>query len=216
LPEITLFPQLLENKPEIKGLNVTIPYKQAVIPYLDKIDPAAARIGAVNVIRIEDNGHKTGYNSDYFGFTQSLLDWFRALHGEKGEITLKNLKALILGTGGASKAVKTALDDLAIESIFVSRQPAQGQLSYEKLNENIFKEYALTINTTPLGTYPQVEAFPPIPYRYINSNNYLYDLVYNPEETTFMKKGKENGAYTLNGLPMLYAQAEKSWEIWNA
>ncbi len=216
LPEIELLPKLLESQPNLRGLNVTIPYKQLVIPYLDKLDVAAEKIGAVNVIKITPEGYKTGYNSDYFGFLASLTDWFRQLHSRDGMLKLGQCKALILGTGGASKAVKTALDDLSVSYMVVSRQKGSGQLTYDELDSNLLQEYRLLINTTPLGTSPNTEAFPPIPYQYLPKNSYLYDLVYNPDETIFMKKGKERGANVLNGLPMLIGQAEKSWQIWNS
>ncbi|MDO1445596.1 shikimate dehydrogenase [Rhodocytophaga aerolata] len=216
LPEIELLPKLIASQPNLRGLNVTIPHKQIVLPYLTRIDPAAEKIGAVNVIKIAADGTTTGYNSDYFGFKETLTDWFIRIHGTNGRATLEQTKALILGTGGASKAVKTALDDLQIESLFVSRTPASGQLAYDSLDEKVLQEYRLLINTTPLGTSPAIETFPPIPYQFLTPANYLYDLVYNPEETTFMKKGKERNAQVLNGLPMLYSQAEKSWEIWNS
>jgi shikimate dehydrogenase len=216
LPEIELLPKLIASQPNLRGLNVTIPHKQIVLPYLSKIDPAAEKIGAVNVIKIAADGTTTGYNSDYFGFKETLTDWFTRIHETHGRTTLEQTKALILGTGGASKAVKTALDDLQIESLFVSRTPAAGQLAYDSLDEKVLQEYRLLINTTPLGTSPAIETFPPIPYHFLTPANYLYDLVYNPEETTFMKKGKERNTQVLNGLPMLYSQAEKSWEIWNS
>lgn len=216
LPEIELLPKLIASQPTLRGLNVTIPHKQIVLPYLNKIDTAAKKIGAVNVIKIAADGTTTGYNSDYFGFRETLTDWFKQIHGADGLSILHQTKAIILGTGGASKAVKTALDDLQIESMFVSRQPAAGQLSYESVDEKVLQVYNLIINTTPLGTSPSIETFPPIPYHFLTPANYLYDLVYNPEETTFMRKGKERNAHVLNGLPMLYSQAEKSWEIWNS
>jgi shikimate dehydrogenase len=216
LPQIELLPNLITGQPGLQGLNVTIPYKQTVLPYLTRIDAAAKKIGAVNVIKIAADGTTTGYNSDYFGFRETLLDWFKQLHGAAGTAKLGQTKALILGTGGASKAVKTALDDLQIESLFVSRQPAAGQLGYDSLDEKMLQAYNLIINTTPLGTSPATETFPPVPYHFLTPANYLYDLVYNPEETTFMKKGRERNAQVLNGLPMLYSQAEKSWQIWNS
>ncbi|QHT69545.1 shikimate dehydrogenase [Rhodocytophaga rosea] len=217
LQTISLLPDLFRSQPHLRGLNVTIPYKQAVLPYLDQLHPAAARIGAVNVIRIGENGSKTGYNSDYFGFTSSLFEWFSQVHKDGSvEDIIKQCKALVLGTGGASKAVKAALEDLQINYISVSRQPAQNQLSYDQLTEAILKEHTLIINTTPLGMSPDTQNFPPIPYQYLTTGHYLYDLVYNPEETVFMQKGKDKGAFVLNGLPMLYGQAEKSWEIWNS
>ncbi len=195
---------LLENT-TIQGLNVTIPYKQEVIPYLDAMDPIAQEIGAVNVIKFDKKKGLVGYNSDYYGFTESL----RPLLNKKIK------KALILGTGGASKAIAYALDKLHIKYTFVSRNPDFNELSYNDLDEDVIRNFKLIINCTPLGTHPNVENHPDIPYEYIEEHHVLYDLIYNPEETTFMKKGKEQGAKTINGLKMLILQADKSWEIWN-
>lgn len=190
---------------DIKGMNVTIPYKEAIIPYLDTLDPIAKEIGAVNVIKFENNGKLRGYNSDYYGFTESLKPLLNN--------TVK--KALILGTGGASKAIGYALTQLKIDYTFVSRNPDFEELSYNDLDEDIINDFRLIINCTPLGTHPNIEHCPDIPYHYLGDHHILYDLIYNPEETTFMKKGKEKGATTINGLQMLILQAEKSWEIWN-
>ncbi len=195
---------LIQNK-DIKGVNVTIPYKEVIIPYLDTLDPVANEIGAVNVIKFENNGKLTGYNSDYYGFTESL----------KPVLNDSIKKALILGTGGASKAIGYALRQLNIHYTFVSRNPDFEELSYTDLDEDIIRDFRLIINCTPLGTYPNIENCPDIPYNYLGEHHILYDLIYNPKETTFMKKGKEKGATTLNGLQMLILQAEKSWEIWN-
>jgi shikimate dehydrogenase len=210
--EYQLFP--IENiqkfvnlkKQNIAGLNVTIPYKEQVIPYLDELDEHANAIGAVNVIQIK-NGKTKGYNSDYYGFKDSLLDFLPKDF---------NSKALVLGTGGASKAIKQVLVDLSISFNIVSRKDGF-DFTYEELNSKpaILDDYHLIINTTPLGTYPNVEEKPDIPYRALNNNHYLYDLVYNPSETAFMKAGQNQGAKTTNGLEMLIGQAEKSWEIWN-
>lgn len=216
IENIQALPQLIEKNSNLRGLNVTIPHKQAIIPLLDRLDPSAARIGAVNVVKITPQGEKIGYNSDYFGFKESLLHWFTHLHRDAGEAKLRNTKALILGTGGASKAVKVALDDLHVQSLFVSRQASEEGLTYQQVDKNILSTYKLIVNTTPLGMYPKVEACPPLPYSYLDSTYYLYDLVYNPEETTFIKYGTKAGSHTINGIPMLYAQAEKSWEIWNS
>lgn len=210
--EYQLFP--IENiqefvnlkKQNIAGLNVTIPYKEQVIPYLDELDEHANAIGAVNVIQIK-NGKTKGYNSDYYGFKDSLLDFLPKDF---------NSKALVLGTGGASKAIKQVLVDLSISFNIVSRKDGF-DFTYAELNERpaILDDFHLIINTTPLGTYPNVEEKPDIPYRALNNNHYLYDLVYNPSETAFMKAGQNQGAKTTNGLEMLIGQAEKSWEIWN-
>ncbi len=205
LKEITEFKNLIKNS-AIKGLNVTIPYKEEIISYLDDLDPIAKEIGAVNVIKFDTNQKLIGYNSDYFGFTESLKPLLN-----------KNIKkALILGTGGASKAIAYALQQLNISFIFVSRNPDFNELSYNDLDEDIIHDYKLIINCTPLGTHPNIESYPDIPYEYVNENHIFYDLIYNPEETSFMKKGKTQGAIVSNGQQMLILQAEKAWEIWNS
>ncbi len=202
-----LLKEWLLEKPTVKGLNVTIPYKETVISMLDILDFKAREIGAVNTIRFQD-GKTIGYNTDYFGFRRSLESFI-----EDAEID----KALILGTGGASKAVKVVLDDLGIESQFVSRSKKSNTITYEMLNERsyLMEKYQLIINSTPLGTHPEVHRCPEIPYKKLNSSHYLYDLVYNPAETAFMIHGIVQGAKVKNGLEMLELQAEKSWEIWN-
>ncbi|SHJ52598.1 shikimate dehydrogenase family protein [Aquimarina spongiae] len=189
----------------ISGLNVTIPYKEDVISYLDELDPVAKNIGAVNVIRF-DNDKLIGYNSDYYGFTESLKP---LLHSN-----IK--KALILGTGGASKAIAYSLSQLDISYTFVSRNPDFNEMSYNQLDEDIIREFKLIVNCTPLGTHPNVDNYPNIPYEYITKDHVLFDLIYNPSETVFLKKGKEKGAQTANGLQMLIFQAQKAWEIWNS
>ena len=194
--------------PGLKGLNVTIPYKTAIIPLLDELDPSAKKVGAVNVVKI-NKGHWTGFNSDYFGFYRSLVEWI-----DKRE--LMKLKCLVLGSGGASKAVTSVLDDLSVPYQLVSRSQRDEVLMYSELNDRIMSEFKLLINTTPLGTYPDIESKPDLPYQLIDENHYLYDLVYNPEETSFMKEGVIRGANVKNGLDMLHMQAEKSWEIWNS
>lgn len=201
---------LLTQSPNLQGLNVTIPYKQAIIPYLDDLDEASAgRIGAVNTIRIFADGSTKGYNTDYYGFRQSVEEWL----DHRGE-SCANLKALVLGTGGASKAVLAALADLGATYHLVSRNGGNGVLSYDDLNEEVMQEHRLIINTTPLGMYPNVENAPPIPYDLINTKHFLYDLVYNPIKTEFLKRGEKQGAAVHGGLKMLELQAEKAWEIW--
>ena len=196
----------LKNTTELSGLNVTIPYKQEVIPYLDAIDLEAQEIGAVNTIKIK-NGKLTGYNTDHFGFEYSLKPHLKPHH--------KN--ALILGTGGASKAVAFALKKLGIPFEYVSRtQSPSIKYTYESLSKKRIDEYQIIINCTPLGTFPDVTKCPQIPYDQLTSNHLLFDLIYNPEETLFLKQGKKKNATTLNGLEMLRMQAEKSWEIWNS
>lgn len=204
LPTIAELPQLWHQKPDLVGLNVTVPYKEEVIPLLDELDEAAARIGAVNTIKIKA-GKTTGYNTDYIGFRNSLEKFYPA--------TI-NSKALVLGSGGASKAVCAALEDLGINYTILSRNPEAGQLNYSSLTPELLGQYSLIINTTPLGMYPDTENCPAIPYQALTVAHYLYDLVYNPEETLFLKKGKEAGAQTINGLEMLYGQAEAAWQIW--
>ncbi len=211
MQDLEELPKLLKEKgPELKGLNVTIPHKKNVIPYLDDLDSAsAARIGAVNTIKIYPDGSTKGFNSDYYGFKQSLEEWF----DKKGE-SCKNIKALVLGNGGAAKAVKVALEDLQLEYLVVSRQRDKNAISYDQIDESVLESHRLIINTTPLGMYPKIEESPEIPYQYLTKSHYLYDLVYNPGETEFLKKGAAKGAATQNGLKMLQLQAEKSWDIW--
>lgn len=208
--EIPLGSQLTEivkNHDNLCGLNVTIPHKEAVIPFLDELDEPVKSIGAVNVIKVMPGNKLKGFNSDYHGFRQSLLNFLPA--------DLKGMKALVLGTGGASKAVKAALSDLKIEYAVVSRTGSDNILSYEQAAA-VFADYKLIINTTPLGMYPKTDTCPELPYQLLDSSFYLFDLVYNPEETLFMKKGLEAGAKVKNGLEMLILQAEKAWEIWNS
>ncbi|MGA0557561.1 shikimate dehydrogenase family protein [Larkinella sp. VNQ87] len=211
LPDISAFPNLIASTPDLVGLNVTIPHKQAVVPFLDELDPASAgRIGAVNTIRILPDGRKIGYNTDYYGFRLSLEDWLRSL-----EIGPQTLHALVLGNGGAAKAVLTALDDLQIRYRLISRRQTAEALAYESITPEILDEYRLIINTSPVGMYPNVDDSPAIPYGMLTKRHLLYDLVYNPVETRFLQQGREHGAATHNGLPMLHLQAEKAWEIWN-
>lgn len=209
LPTIEEFPKLVANlRPQLAGFNVTIPYKKEVMTYLDELDPIAERIGAVNVIKAEDNGNLKGYNSDYFGFRLSIEPW----------LTNKNLKALVLGTGGASSSVKTTLEDLGIDFSFVSRKPLSNGFTYDEIKSKpeILAEHQLVINSSPVGTFPDVDQKPDLPYGQLTSQHFLFDLVYNPEETAFLKEGKLAGASTKNGGDMLVLQAEKSWEIWNS
>jgi shikimate dehydrogenase len=205
LPDIAEVPELLAREPELVGLNVTVPYKEAVIPYLDELDESAAKIGAVNTIRIKD-GRTKGYNTDFIGFRDTLQQFYP--EEARGQ-------ALVLGTGGAAKAVWAALKALAIPYTSVSRNPAAGELAYEAVTAEILPRYNLLINTTPLGMAPDTESAPAIPYHALTARHYLYDLVYNPEETLFLQKGRTAGAETLNGLPMLHGQAEAAWQIWN-
>lgn len=205
LNSIEEFQTILKNNPDLKGLNVTIPYKEAIIPYLDKISKTAEKIGAVNVIRFTKKGKLKGYNSDYYGFMKSLKPLSKQHHK----------KALILGTGGASKGIAFALEQLGIEYTFVSREGKQGMIVYDTINQTTFDNYQIIINCTPLGTFPKVNEFPNLPYPFFTDKHIAFDLIYNPEETQFLQKAKMNGATIKNGAEMLKWQAEKSWEIWN-
>lgn len=209
IPNIDALPEVLGSNPELKGLNVTIPYKEKVIPFLDNISPEARAIGAVNVIRVTHRGSKIelkGYNSDVIGFTKSIepmLDkkWHQ--------------KALILGTGGASKAIDYGLRNLGLETIFVSRYERPGTIQYKNITPEVVKEYNVIVNCTPVGMYPKTEVCPELPYDAMDSHTILYDLIYNPDETLFMKRGAEYGANVKNGLEMLLLQAFSSWEFWH-
>jgi shikimate dehydrogenase len=206
IQDIKLFPEIINNnREEIRGINVTIPYKEEVIPYLDKLSKKASQIGAVNTIKITKKGKLKGYNTDYYGFKKSLEPLLEPYHK----------KALILGTGGASKGVAFALAELNIDYTFVSRNAKEKTISYDQLNEDIFNQYQIVVNTSPVGTSPNIEQSPAIPYDFFTKNHIAYDLIYNPAETQFLKQAKEKGAQTKNGLDMLVFQAEKSWEIWN-
>lgn len=207
LPSIEYFPELLEKEPRLSGLNVTIPYKVQVIPFLKNLDPACEAIGAVNCIKITPDG-LTGYNTDYIGFKHSLESWLPHLR----------FKALVLGTGGASRAVVQALQDLSLPYLRVSRNDMDKMdvISYGDLldKKEILEEYTLIINTTPLGTFPNTESMPAIPIEYINDKHKVYDLVYNPEQTFLMRTLEARGAVVKNGLEMLHLQAEAAWDIW--
>ncbi|KAB1154740.1 shikimate dehydrogenase family protein [Flavobacterium luteum] len=205
IQEITDFPSILKNNPDLVGLNVTIPYKETVIPFLNELSETAAKIGAVNVIKITKERKLIGHNSDCYGFKKALEPLLEPHHK----------KALILGTGGASKAVAFALEELGISSAFVSRKASEKQISYDQIDASTFENYHIIINSTPLGTSPNTEAFPKIPYEYFTPKHIAFDLIYNPAETQFLKKAKANGAVIKNGLEMLVNQAEKAWEIWN-
>lgn len=205
IESITDFPEILKNNPDLKGLNVTIPYKEAIIPFLDTMSDKAFKIGAVNVIRFTKKGNLKGYNSDWYGFKQSLEPLLQSHHK----------RALILGTGGAAKAVAFALDQLGIFYTFVSREATENAIDYDRINVTTFDNFQIIINCTPLGTSPNVTEFPPIPYQFFTDKHIAFDLIYNPEETQFLKKAKKKGAVTKNGYEMLVFQAEKAWKIWN-
>ncbi len=209
IANIEELPSFIKNDNDLHGFNVTIPYKETIIPFLDDVDPEAEKVGAVNVVKIfRDSGEirKVGFNTDVIGFRKSIYPFLKA--------NMK--KALILGTGGGAKAVAYGLMRNGIESHFVSRYPEfDDDFSYTDLNEEIINNHKIIINCTPLGTFPKENTYPDIPYQFIGSDHLLFDLVYNPSETLFMLKGKQNGAVVVNGYEMLRLQADEAWAIWN-
>ncbi len=208
IPTIEQLPEVLDTNPELRGLNVTIPYKEKVISYLDSLSPEASEIGAVNVIKIEHKGKKTvlkGYNSDVIGFTRSIEPLLEPYHK----------KALILGTGGASKAIEFGLRSLKLETLKVSRTGKDGAIRYTDITPEMMKEYNVIVNCTPCGMFPHADECPDLPYNAMDNHTLLYDLIYNPDETLFLTKGKKKGAIIKNGLEMLLLQAFASWEFWN-
>ena len=206
LENIEGLPDLLVNLgPELVGLNVTIPHKQAVIPYLDYLDEAAAEIGAVNTIHFSTLGTK-GYNTDALGFDASL----------EQQLEEPVMRALVLGTGGASRAVQYVLKKRGIEYQLVSRQKGLNTMSYEEINDELLQSSTLIINTTPVGMYPDLNVCPPLNYESLGPEHTLYDLIYNPAQTLFLARGEARACRTINGLDMLYRQAEASWTIWNS
>jgi shikimate dehydrogenase len=218
IPEVALLPRLLREHPDLCGLNVTIPHKQAVLPFLHDLDDTARGVGAVNVIKIQ-NGRFVGYNSDVYGFEHSLLDWLDALNIVKKGAKSPNptLFAFVPGTGGASKAVAYVLKKNGIPFTFVSRQPSgENELSYGALESRIPRDgFCLWINTTPVGTHPNTEQMPELPLERFDGRHLVYDLVYNPPETLLLRSAAERGALVKNGLDMLHLQAERAWTIWN-
>ncbi len=190
------------------GFNVTIPYKEKILPLLDSCDPAASRIGAVNVVKIMPDGSWKGFKSDYFGFLHSLLQWL-PLHAWEGK------KALIFGTGGSSRAVAAVLEDISVSFQFVSRQEGPSCLSYAGLQAKMMKDSDLLVQCTPAGMYPKTAEMPPVPLDGFSSGQYVMDLIYNPAQTRFLQAASSSGALIQNGLPMLRAQANKAWDIWN-
>ncbi|MEO1031772.1 MAG: shikimate dehydrogenase [Bacteroidota bacterium] len=206
IPSIEELDAIIRTTPHLKGLNVTIPYKEAVIPLLDDLNKRARKIGAVNTIRITRYQKLIGYNTDYYGFKNSLRPYLKTYHK----------RALILGTGGASKAIAYALKKLKVQYDYVSRTEKEGvKFLYSDLTDDIISSYHIIINCTPIGTFPNVNACPDIPYDAITEQHILYDLIYNPEQTKFLSCGDIKGATTINGLEMLKLQAERSWQIWN-
>ncbi|MGB8490948.1 MAG: shikimate dehydrogenase [Bacteroidales bacterium] len=208
LEDIHMLPALISSEPNLSGLNVTIPHKSLVISYLDHIDPEASQIGAVNVIKIKRSGaaiNLSGFNSDIFGITETLAS-----------LPVSSFKqALVLGTGGSSKAVCHVLGKINVPYTLISRSPKPGCMTYRELTPGLMADTGLIINTTPLGMYPQIAGKPEIRYDLLNHNHILFDLVYNPEITEFLRLGQERGCRVLTGIRMLYSQAWKSWEIWN-
>ncbi|MCX2678466.1 shikimate dehydrogenase [Galbibacter sp. EGI 63066] len=204
LQDIKEIKAVLQKNTNLVGFNITIPYKEAIIPFLTEMDSKAAEIGAVNVVKVSDS-KLTGYNTDVHGFEKSIAPFIKPSHK----------KALILGTGGASKAVAHALKTLGIDIKFVSRTAKEDRFTYDELSKDVISEYTVIVNCTPLGTFPNVEQKPAIPYEFLSDQHLVYDLIYNPSETSFMAHAKKQGATAVNGHKMLKLQAEKAWEIWN-
>ncbi len=205
IKSISKFPVILKQNPSISGFNVTIPYKETIMDFLDEIDETAKEIGAVNTIKITDSGKLIGYNTDFYGFTEAL----------KIQLKPHHKKALILGTGGASKAIAFALKELDIQYVFVSRKNSEHQLTYSEIDQSVLQENLLIINCTPLGTFPNIEEAPSIPTQFLTEKHLVFDLIYNPPHTKLLKLALEQHADVTNGLYMLELQAEKAWEIWN-
>lgn len=206
IENISQLTQILELEKEIKGLNVTIPYKEDVLPMLDRVDKEAKKIGAVNTIKVLKDGRLAGYNTDHYGFAQAL----------SGFLPLTEKTALILGSGGSSKAIRYVLEAMDFDYKIVSRTPCEEGLSYQDLTQEVIERYCLIVNCTPVGTFPNIQDCPDIPYQYITSKHMLFDLIYNPRETEFLKRGFAKGAKVSNGLKMLEYQAKKAWAIWKS
>lgn len=205
IPDASMLLDVIRDNPELRGLNVTLPHKQAVIPLLDELSDEAKEIGAVNVIRVRD-GKLKGFNSDIIGFTESIKPLLQPWHK----------KALVLGTGGASRAIRVGLTRLGIEWTYVSRTPREGMLTYSDLTAEVMQQYMVIVNCSPVGMFPKTGEAPNIPYELLTPKHLLYDLVYNPEETLFMQKGRAQDAIVKNGLEMLHLQAIASWEFWHS
>lgn len=204
IPSADMLPGIVQANPNLCGLNVTLPHKEAVIPMLDELSDEAKEIGAVNVIRVKD-GRLKGFNSDIIGFMDSIRPLLKPWHQH----------ALVLGTGGASRAIRVGLQRLGIQWTYVSRTPAPGRLTYADLTSELMEHYQVIVNCSPVGMFPRVDACPDIPYQLLTGRHLLYDLVYNPQETLFLKRGAEHGAAVKNGLEMLHLQALASWRFWN-
>ena len=206
IDSIQKFPALLEQYPTLNGLNVTIPYKEEIIPYLDELAATAEAVGAVNTIQFKNN-RLIGHNTDVVGFQNSLVEMLG---------TTSCSRALILGTGGAAKAVAYSLRQLGIDYQYVSRNPKEGQFSYDALDGSLLEKHLLLVNTTPLGMYPKLESAPDLAYEQLSAQHFCYDLVYNPAVTRFLALAQAQGAKICNGLAMLHGQAEAAWDIWNS
>ncbi len=200
------FSKIISENKNLKGLNVTIPYKESIIPLLDRIDKEASEIGAINTIKFQNDGSLKGFNTDHYGFAKALANF----------LPLKEKSALILGTGGASKAVKYVLETMGFTYKIVSRTKTEATITYASLNKSIINDHYLIINCTPLGTTPNITQCPNIPYQFITEDHVLFDLIYNPSQTEFLKLGRAQGAKTSNGLKMLEYQAKKAWSIWRS
>lgn len=205
IPDISGLPKIIAENAALEGFNVTIPYKEQILPYLDELDPIAKSIGAVNTVKIFEEGKLKGYNTDYYGFSEAIRPLLKPQHR----------KALVLGTGGASKAVIFALKNLGITPVSVSRTIKEHGFTYEDLDEMVLRDHLVIINCTPLGTSPMTADFPPIPIEFLCEKHLVFDLIYNPSETRLMHLAARQGATVCNGLRMLELQAEKSWELWN-
>ncbi|MFI3320062.1 MAG: shikimate dehydrogenase [Rikenellaceae bacterium] len=206
LAKIEEVEELLKT-PDLVGFNITIPYKQQIMRYLDALSPEAERIGAVNCVNIDSEGRLSGYNTDIIGLRESMVKFLGGVHPER---------ALILGTGGAAQAVQYLMGEMEIEYLIVSRDLTKGNITYDQITPEILQSHKLIINATPLGTYPNVDNFPTLPYAYLTSEHYLYDLVYNPPLTQYLSFGQDRGAHICNGQEMLVGQAEAAWTIWNS
>jgi shikimate dehydrogenase len=208
LPSIEALAEVLQTEHTLQGFNVTIPYKQQVFTYLNELDDAARAIGAVNVVKVirhDSNLQLKGYNTDHIGFSDSIRPYLKPHHTH----------ALILGTGGASKAVDYALHQLGLKTQYVSRTAREGIIAYDELTPELMAQYTVIVNTTPLGMHPKVDECPPLDYTRLTSQHLLYDVVYNPEKTLFLQRGEEAGATICNGMDMLIGQAKAAWKIWN-